>query len=50
MRIHYCSSPPLIRTVHLPAFVAGWLSGQMPETPELEDVIRDTNRVIQKYF
>lgn len=28
----------------------GRLSGQMPEIPELEDVIRETNRVIQKYF
>jgi len=28
----------------------GRLSGQMPEIPDLEDVIRETNRVIQKYF
>jgi predicted nucleotidyltransferase component of viral defense system len=26
------------------------LNGQMPEIPELEDVIRETNRVIQKYI
>ena len=28
----------------------GLLSGQMPEIPELDDMIRETNRVIQKYF
>ena len=28
----------------------GRLSGQMPEIPDLEDVIRETNRAIQKYF
>jgi predicted nucleotidyltransferase component of viral defense system len=36
-----------------PTFLQLWqsrLSGQMPEIPELEDVIRETNRVIQKYF
>jgi predicted nucleotidyltransferase component of viral defense system len=26
------------------------LSGQMPEIPDLDDVIRETNRVLQKYF
>jgi len=26
------------------------LNGQMPEMPDLEDVIRGTNRIIQKYF
>ena len=26
------------------------LGGQMPEIPDLEDVIRETNRAIQKYF
>jgi len=26
------------------------LSGQMPEIPELQDVIRETNRFLQKYF
>jgi len=36
-----------------PTFQQLWqvrLSGQMPEIPKLEDVIRETNRVIQKYF
>jgi predicted nucleotidyltransferase component of viral defense system len=36
-----------------PTFQQLWqsrLSGQMPEIPELEDVIRETNRTIQKYF
>ena len=36
-----------------PTFQQLWqsrLSGQMPEIPELEDVIRETNRIIQKYF
>ena len=28
----------------------GRLSGQMPEIPDLEDVIRETNRAIPKYF
>lgn len=28
----------------------GRLSGQMPEIPELGEVIRETNRVLQKYF
>lgn len=26
------------------------LDGQMPITPELEDVVRETNRILQKYF
>ncbi|MGD0878266.1 MAG: hypothetical protein ABSA01_09000 [Anaerolineales bacterium] len=26
------------------------LNGQMPEIPDLDDVIRETNRVLQKYF
>ena len=36
-----------------PTFQQLWkvrLSGQMPEIPKLEDVIQETNRVIQKYF
>jgi len=36
-----------------PTFQQLWrrrLSGQMPEIPELESVIRETNRVIQKFF
>lgn len=35
-----------------PTFQQLWqsrMSGQMPEIPKLEDVIRETNRVIQKY-
>jgi predicted nucleotidyltransferase component of viral defense system len=36
-----------------PTFQRLWqsrLSGQMPKIPELDDVIRETNRAIQKYF
>jgi len=45
-----------LRTVLMrrqPTFQQLWqsrLNGQMPEIPELEDVIRETNRIIQKYF
>ena len=28
----------------------GRLRGQMPDIPDLEDVIRETNRILQKYF
>ena len=36
-----------------PPFKQLWrtrLNGQMPEIPKLEDVIRETNRILQKYF
>jgi predicted nucleotidyltransferase component of viral defense system len=42
-----------VLTRRQPTFQNLWhsrLHGQMPEIPELEDVIRETNRFIQRYF
>lgn len=42
-----------VLTRRQPTFQQLWqsrLNGQMPEIPELDAVIRETNRVIQKYF